>query len=78
MANIRSNLFIKLGLFRLVVIRKAWNVVSIMLNRILQKVPISERDDDERFETPVVEWLTKRINLINIYLFNNLGEYKCF
>ena len=53
-------------------------IAPILLNRILQKVPISERDDDERFETPVVEWLTKRINLINIYLFNNLGENKCF
>jgi len=26
-----------------------------LLNRILQKVPLSERDDDERFESPVVE-----------------------
>ena len=30
-------------------------IAPILLNRILQKVPISERDDDERFETPVVE-----------------------
>ena len=29
-------------------------IAPILLNRILQKVPISERDDDERFETPVV------------------------
>ena len=30
-------------------------IAPILLNRILQKVPLSERDDDERFETPVVE-----------------------
>ena len=30
-------------------------IAPILLNRILQKVPLSERDDDERFESPVVE-----------------------
>ena len=30
-------------------------IAPILLNRILQKVPLSERDDDERYETPVVE-----------------------
>jgi Kef-type K+ transport system membrane component KefB len=38
-----------------------WMVISttivapILLNRILQKVPLEQRDDDERFESPVVE-----------------------
>lgn len=30
-------------------------VAPILLNRILQKVPLEQRDDDERFESPVVE-----------------------
>ena len=30
-------------------------IAPILLNRILQKVPLSERDDDSRFESPVVE-----------------------
>ena len=30
-------------------------IAPILLNRILQKVPLSERDDDDRFESPVVE-----------------------
>jgi Kef-type K+ transport system membrane component KefB len=30
-------------------------VAPILLNRILQKVPLDQRDDDERFESPIVE-----------------------
>lgn len=30
-------------------------IAPILLNRILQKVPLADRDDDERFESPIVE-----------------------
>ena len=30
-------------------------IAPILLNRILKKVPVEQRDNDKRFETPVVE-----------------------